>query len=1029
MKNPLIPFVLVTALFTVSVFTACAPPPSPEGEGLHPSEITLAPGRTRGFVWDLPGDVVWSISRQTSRYTTINDGGFLRIGRNETARHVIVRAALAADTSVFATAVVTIDNASIIDGLTRGLNFDQYPSLREVYADYFLVGAAGDGNIGIWSFVNTADVPRGALIAHHFNTWTFENSMKPHPLRGGDAANALQPLAEWPGLAQPTNTMNAAKDKYPDMAIIGHTLAWHSQSPAWMWDRHDGGTANREVALHNMRHHITGVMTHWGARLQAMDVVNEAIGSVSPDNPRDWRGALARGEGWYPTLGYGWVEYAFIFAAEVVDDRGYAVKLYYNDFMLYTTNKGLAVYEMIKDINARHAADLLRHPITGEPFRRPNGRLLIEGVGMQDRQSGVLDIDGFSTSIRNFASIGLYVSFTEMDLSWRITSPDGMLTHAEEIAQAQEYARLFELLRRYAAGPATAGSPYPRVVERVTFWGIDDQQSWAPGQPMIFNAPVDGQITGKEALLAVLDPIRYLEMHPWTPPPSVTVPGVHVFDLATDGFTGMNIILGNSATQWPWSTAGEDGQTAFTPRPGARYRLEARYQVLGTFGMEAHWLIDNGFDNFTSANAAATAAMPTFAPGQTAPAIPARFDAGPGAVGGSFAYLRAEFTMPATAEPQELVGNIALRGINLGHEIVFYSVTIRRIGENGESDTLLVNWPELVPAVPLIPGIIVPEHEGTGGRADIIIGSGREVWPHADAHESGRAFVPEPGVTYRLMFNVTTVGANGWRIRWIPGTGGEDYTTADNPLANAHPLRMSTFGLGVPVPDMIPHIPIASVIPSHPNQGVGAAGVYTIVQDITLDGNEGYQGLIGNIAFRGTGGSGNFFVNWITIERLQGGPGSMAVELLAFHPFGVDAFHDFVNNFESFAAYFPANPLNVGAGANAVTATITAGAENAVIDADNSPAVGDILAATITAGSAPAAPGLRTGTTVGVLAGNVTYTWRIGAGDDTRVVQSGPDNTFAVDAAHVGEVISVQITSDWETGVLTNVDLPAVNPR
>ena len=348
MKRFIVPFALATALFPVSVFTSCAPVPRPEGEGLHPSTISLAPGRTRGFVSDLPGEVAWSISGQTGRETEINDRGFLRIGRDETASHVIVRVALAADPSVFATAVVTIDSASIIDGLTRGLNFDQYPSLREVHADYFLIGAAGDGNIGTGSFVNTEAVPRGALIAHHFNTWTFENSMKPQPLRGVDPANAMQPRDQWPGLAVPTNTMNAAIDKYPGMAIIGHTLAWHSQSPAWMWDRHEGGTANRDVALRNMRHHVIETMELWGARLQAMDVVNEAIGSVSPADPRDWRGALARGEGWYPTLGHGWVEYAFVFAAEVADARGYAVRLYYNDFQLHTTNKGLAVYEMIK---------------------------------------------------------------------------------------------------------------------------------------------------------------------------------------------------------------------------------------------------------------------------------------------------------------------------------------------------------------------------------------------------------------------------------------------------------------------------------------------------------------------------------------------------------------------------------------------------------------------------------------------------------------------------------------------------------
>jgi len=990
--------------------------PPPVGEGVHPAEITLAPGRTRGFIItdDLPGGgpVIWSISGQQSPNTTINQGGFLQISEDEPiTSNIIVRAERADDNTIYGTAGVAVRNWSVIDSLVRGLNFDQYPSLREIHADYFLIGAAGDGNVATGSFAGA----RGSLVEYHFNTWTFENSMKVQPLRGNNAANRLQHHSQWS--SAPDNTIAGARHRYADMAMIGHTMAWHSQSPAWMWDRHiDGGPANRDTALENMQHHIRGTMTRWGAELQAMDVVNEAIGSVSPANPQDWRGALSRGEGWYPTLGYGWVEYAFIFAAEIADELGLDAKLYYNDFLLHTTNKGIAVYEMVKDINTRHAAGEMMHPITGEPFMRTNGRLLIEGIGMQDRQSGVLDIDGFEAAIRNFASLGVYVSITEMDLSWRITQPDGMLTHAEEIAQAQEYARLFELLRRFAAGPATSGSGEPRVIERVTFWGIDDAASWAPGQPMIFNAPVGSQITGKEALLAVLDPLRYLEMHPWSPPPPVVVHGIHVFNLENDGFTGMNIILGNDANEWPWSTAGENGQVAFTPQPGARYRMDIRYQTVGTFGLEAHWLTDNSFDNFTAANNIAAAAMQTIirgdVQGSPAASIPARFS-NPG-VGGSFGRMSVEFEMPADAGADGLIGNIALRGIELGHEIVFYSAVIYRIGENGEDDILLVNWPNLVP-LPPVPGIIVPEHGGDGGRADIIIGSGRGVWPHADAHESGLAFEPEAGVTYRIMFNVTTTGATGWRVRWMPGTGGEDYTTTDGAVVNSYPMRMSTFGLGVPTQDMISTIPTASFIPSHPNAGASAAGVYTIVQDITLDGDEVYQGLIGNIAFRGTGGSGNFFVNWITIERLEGGPASAPEELLAFWPYGVDQFDNFVNNFEAFAGDFTPNPLNVGTGANAVTATITRDAEVTAINTANPPHVGDTLVASITAGTAAGAGlGTRAGTTGGVLAGNVTYTWSVGS----AVVQEGSKNTFTVLPEHFGYAIQLQITSDWETGAL-----------
>ena len=969
---------------------------------IHPESFTIRPGLNRGFITpSYDGDVVWTISGNSNPDTAINAGGFLTVAENESSGFITVTATSVADALVTGTAGITIANTSIIDNMVSGLNFDQYPRLRDVFSDYFLIGVCGDlGQINA----------RASLIGYHFNAITFENSMKPQPLRGNTAANRLQPVSQWPGISGPRNTINASRNIYAGMQMTGHTLAWHSQSPEWMWDRHAGGTANRQVALENMRHHIRGTMTTFGHDLHAIDVVNEAIGSVDPTRPRDWRNSLARGEGWYPTLGAYWVAYAFIFAAEIADELEQDVVLYYNDFLLHTANKMLTAYEMVKEINQMHAEGKLIHPITGDVFMRDGGKLLIEGIGMQDRQSGVLDIDGFETAMRLFATLGVMVSITEMDLSW----PGGTAVLEREIAQAQEYARLFELFRRFAAGPATAGSPDPRVLERVTFWGTDDQQSWAPGDPMIFNRPEGGQITAKEAFIAILDPLRYLEMHPWSPPEPVNIPGVYVFDVIKHGFSGMNIILGNCEN------------SAFQPIVGATYRMEVRYQSVGTYGLEAHWIYDNSFDNFTAANRAAMPTMPRFvrgdaATGPEASQIPTRFF-NPG-VGGSYARLVTEFVMPENS------GNIAIRGYNLGHEFNIYSARIIRINNDGTT-TLLVDYPNIV--MPRVPGIMVPTHAGMeGGRADIIVGRGRDVFPFADGfgpdHEryGEVAFTPEVGATYRIMFNVTSWGASGWRVRWIPGLGGEDYTTADGAAVNAYPMRQSTFGLGVPTPDIIATIPVATVVPSHPNAGVvntAGYGIHTIVQDITFCPTQDYQGLIGNIALRGTGGSGLFGVNWISIQRLEGGPGSDAVENLNFWPYGLDQFENFQNNFAMFASDFAAPQLNVGFGANAVTANIVH-EDGSPVNTANPPVGGQVLTARIQAGSSTGG-GLRFGTTLGVLAGNITYTWAV----NDEVVQTGSSNTLFVVNAFTGYAISVTVTSDWEHGALVSANTPLVIP-
>lgn len=1004
--------------------------PGPGVATLLPETITLQPNRVRGF--EIQGfgversELSWELSGNVSANTTITNG-FLSIADDNPLGTIVVRAFVTANPEIYGVATVTVGGAStsLIHNLPAGLNFDAYPSLREVYADYFLMGVAGDT-----AQINNTPLGqlRSRLVGHHYNSWSFENSMKVQPLRGNTAANRLQPVSAWPGLAGPTNTMNAARAAYAGMSFAGHTTAWHSQSPEWMWDRHPGGTANRQIGLENLHHHVRGTFEQFGAQISSMDVVNEAIGSVSPTDPGNWRNSLARGEGWYPTLGAYWVMYAFIFAAEIVDELDQDVTLYYNDFLLHTGNKGYSVYRMVREINEMHANGEVIHPMTGEVFQRPNGQLLIEGIGMQDRQSGILDIEGFSDAINMFATLGVKVAITEMDLSWRVTSPDGLLTAEEEIAQGQQMARFFEMVRRYASGPATAGSPYPRVVERVTFWGVDDVHSWSPGEPMLFGRPdvANNIIPGKEALRAVIDPFRFMEDHPWVPEELPPVPGVNIFDLAEDGFTGANIILGTDATVWPFASGDE---VAYTPTPGATYRLLVRYQTFGTYGLEAHWITDNSASNFTTANNAAALIMPTITRGSgagpTATGIPARFF-NPG-VGGSFAWLETTFTMPADVNPGDLIGNIALRGINGGNEFGFYSIEITRLNPEGD-DTLLVNWPFLPPLIrPEIPGIIVPTPNDaqSNGRADIIIGSGRDVWPFADAHESGVAFEPVPGTTYRIMFNIRTTGAGGWRVRWIPGTGGEDYTTGDGAIVNAYPLRVSSFGLGVPTPDLISAMPVASVIPSHQNSGVSPAGVYTIIQDITLTGDEVYQGLIGNIALRGTGGSGSFVVNWISIEELTGGPGTDAAQTLNFWPFGVDSFEAFSDNpiayveaSDGFANnHFEPNVLNV---ANNTLAAITRLGETPVINAANPPMVGETLVAGRITGGAGTGSGLRTGITQGFLAGTAIHEWLI----DGEVVHTG--ETFTVPANAAGEQVQVRLTSDFETGELVSGLTPGI---
>jgi hypothetical protein len=140
-----------------------------------------------------------------------------------------------------------------------------------------------------------------------------------------------------------------------------------------------------------------------------------------------------------------------------------------------------------------------------------------------------------------------------------------------------------------------------------------------------------------------------------------------------------------------------------------------------------------------------------------------------------------------------------------------------------------------------------------GSGVSVIIGRGIDAWPYA--YGGGEvAFEPVAGETYRLTFNVTSLGATGWRVRWVT-SGGQDYpnyTSGDRAVVNDFPFAQGT---------------VANVIPAHFNSGFSADGTYDLVVDITLDGNETLDNLIGNITLRGSGGSPAWQPNSLTIEH------------------------------------------------------------------------------------------------------------------------------------------------------------------
>ena len=343
------------------------------------------------------------------------------------------------------------------------LTLAQIP-LHETWADYFLIGNVFQPHFA-------AD-DRGAILAHHFNAVTAENCMKP------DATQRVRDVFTFDNGWAMTEFARAN-----NMTNVGHTLVWHSQNLPWMND-----SFSREEAIEVLKTHIYTVMNAFPDVL-IWDVVNEAIHPNNRFPTSDWQNQL-RDTVWLRTIGPDYIEIAFRYAHEVNPN----VILYYNDYNLNVRQKAEATAAMVEDLRSQ-----------GVP---------IHGIGMQGHYNHNTIISTAGDSLRLFESIRysgsnyglapMEVSFTEVDITFRPASGmqdgEGRLTPEGELRQAQMYAELMQIIRSYE-----------HMIERVTFWGMRDTDSWRPdGLPNLFNP----DNSPKLAFFAVQDPDAFLAENP-----------------------------------------------------------------------------------------------------------------------------------------------------------------------------------------------------------------------------------------------------------------------------------------------------------------------------------------------------------------------------------------------------------------------------------------------------------------------------------------------------------------------------------
>jgi endo-1,4-beta-xylanase len=244
------------------------------------------------------------------------------------------------------------------------------------------------------------------------------------------------------------------------MVIIGHTLVWHSQTPQWVFEDDSGKPVDRDTLLKRMHAHISTVVGRYKGRIKGWDVVNEALNED---------GTL-RDSKWKQIIGDDYILKAYQFAHEADPD----LQLYYNDYSLENKPKRNGAVALIQKLQSQGVK--------------------IAAVGMQGHY-GMNWPSGqqIQETISAFAKLGIKVSITELDVS---VLPSVIGSQSADVsinlalqAKLNPYTNGLpssvqkQLAERYACILGAVLKEREHV-QRVTFWGVTDGDSWLNDWPM-----------------------------------------------------------------------------------------------------------------------------------------------------------------------------------------------------------------------------------------------------------------------------------------------------------------------------------------------------------------------------------------------------------------------------------------------------------------------------------------------------------------------------------------------------------------
>ncbi len=341
--------------------------------------------------------------------------------------------------------------------------------LRDAYRPHFLVGTAV--NTRNYADENSEEA---RLVKTHFKVLTPENIMK---------WDALQPLPGQFDFRAADRLVEFARKN--QLYVVGHTLVWHNQTPDWVFEGEAGRPPTRELLLARLRAHIDAVLGRYKGRVQAWDVVNEALNEDGSLRDTPWR----------RIIGDDYIEKAFEYA-RAADP---AAHLYYNDYRLESPSKRAGAVALVKRLQIAG----LRIDAVGL-----QGHVTLTQPSIQEQEDAILD----------FHRAGVKSMISEMDVdvlpstkAWG--DADIRLKEAADPAfnpyvsglppeiQSQLATRYADFFRMYLR-------QRDKIV-RVTVWGLNDGDSWLNEFPIKgrTNHPLlfDRQNRPKPALQAIID--------------------------------------------------------------------------------------------------------------------------------------------------------------------------------------------------------------------------------------------------------------------------------------------------------------------------------------------------------------------------------------------------------------------------------------------------------------------------------------------------------------------------------------------